>query len=91
MMLGFAVGRKATLLSDKAKRGERRQPVKPCGRIRLQVQFAFLRADDHIDSRLAVFDQRGVLATWDIRLGIGMLRPMEQASLPKHVRCEYNQ
>ena len=45
------------------------------------------------------FDMRCILLfsasqrhlAWDIRLGIGMLRPMEQASLPKHVRCEYNQ
>ncbi len=27
---------------------------------------------------------------WDIRSGIGMLRPLEQASLPKHASCEYN-
>jgi len=35
--------------------------------------------------------QRVVLATWDIRSGNRLVHAIERASLPKHVRGEYNQ
>src|SRR5439155_3288894 len=39
-VLGVSVGRETPLLSDKAKRGERSQPVKPLRRIGLQMQLS---------------------------------------------------
>src|SRR5512135_301967 len=56
--VGGATRRKASCWSHEAKRGQRRQPVKPLRRIRDQGQDALPWADGHILAVCAVFDQR---------------------------------
>jgi hypothetical protein len=53
----MAIGGETPLLAHEAERGNGRKPFKPLRRLRHQVQFAFLRTNDHIGPSRAVFDQ----------------------------------
>src|SRR5260370_29007363 len=56
-ILVSSMPRKAPCRPNETERGKGRQPVKPRARIGLQMDLAFLRTDDHVDARRAVFDQ----------------------------------
>src|SRR5260370_39877246 len=48
--LAFSIGRKTARVTDKAERGKRAEPLKPCQRIGGESQLPFVRADEHIGS-----------------------------------------
>src|SRR5260221_3416896 len=56
-ILVSSMPRKAPCRPNETERGKGRQPVKPRARIGFQMHLAFLRTNDHVDARRAVFDQ----------------------------------
>jgi hypothetical protein len=54
---------KMTELPHKTKRGERLEPCKPLNRVWRQVQFSFLRADQHVLASSPIFNERDQAAS----------------------------
>jgi hypothetical protein len=76
-ILVSSMPRKAPCRPNETERGKGSQPVNPRARIGFQMDLAFLRTDDHVDSRRAVFDQGRHARPSELFNGMQRSRPLQ--------------